>query len=379
MNPQKEERIRKEFAHIDTLYFNTAYFGPSPYRAKQKVSNALFKELDPSFYAYNTWMGIPDRMRRQIASLLGVNKANIALCTSTAATMNDIANGFPFQTEGGSIAFIKDDYPSLAIPWLLAGKNRGVDVHQLVHPLPDADWLAENLPKDCRVFSISHVTFDTGKKIDIESIGKLLKERGIFFIVDATQSFGGMPITKEEIRYIDVLSCSTYKWCLGPYGTAFAYYSDEATKLIEHRYGNWINSINSKNVTDLLNYTTETLPGARKFDRGQAPNMLANACLEASLELLNEIGLEDVQKHNHSVRDYFLENYPKEKYELVTPIDSMANIVCIKSKGIDAIELERELRHNQVDVSIRQGNVRLSFHLFNTRGEVETLIRSLDI
>ena len=66
MNDAQRELIKNEFSHIDSVYFNTAYFGPSPYRAKQKVSRALSKELDPSFQLYNTWMGIAERVREQI-------------------------------------------------------------------------------------------------------------------------------------------------------------------------------------------------------------------------------------------------------------------------------------------------------------------------
>ena len=55
------ELIKKEFHHLDTIFFNSAYFGPSPYSAKQKVNRALHKELDPSFFNYSTWMGIPER------------------------------------------------------------------------------------------------------------------------------------------------------------------------------------------------------------------------------------------------------------------------------------------------------------------------------
>ncbi len=378
MKAQASETIRKEFAHIDALYFNTAYFGPSPYRAKQKVSNALFKELDPSFTAYNTWMGIPDRIRTQIAKLLQVSPDNIALQSSTTDVISIVANGYKLKSDE-AVTTLNKEYPSNVLPWMLLKKNTGINLNMLETTMPTAEWLADNLPKNTKIFNISFVTFDTGKKIDLISIGKLMKERDIFFIVDATQALGGMPITEEELQYIDVLSCSCYKWLLGPYGTAFAYFSDEAIKKIEHKTGNWINSINSKNVYDLLNYTLETLPGARKFDRGQAPNMLANACLEASLELLNFIGLDEIEKHNHEIRNHFLDIFPKKKYELITPKEHMANIVCLKVKNLDPVELERELKHNLIDVSVRQGNIRLSFHLFNTKNQVDTLAQTLDI
>ncbi len=381
MKFEQVELIKKEFHHLDTIFFNSAYFGPSPYSAKQKVSRALNKELDPSFYNYNTWMGIPERMREMIAVLLECSPDNIMHTTSTSDVVNIIANGFPFK-EDDVVCAINHDYPSNVLPWMRAKETRGlnfqlIDLEDEIVPTPE--WLAKKLPKNCRIFDMSYVTFDTGKKMDIHGIGKLCQERGIFFIVDATQALGGMNISKEELAVIDVLACSSYKWMLGPYGHAFGYFSDKAINLVEHMAGNWINSPNSKVVYNLLDYTTETLPGARKFDRGQAANMLTNACLEAGLEFLTSVGLDTIQDHNHQLRDYFLDHYPKKKFELITPKDHMANILCLKATSSDAIDLERELKFRNVDVSIRQGNMRLSFHIFNTEDQVNELIRALDI
>ncbi len=379
--PAWNDLIKKEFHHLDTIYFNTAYFGPSPYSAKQKVSRALQKELDPSFHEYGNWIGIPERIRSLISDVTGFPVDNITHSTSTSDVINTIAHGFKFK-EGDHVASINKDYPSNVLPWMVCQKRRGItfDLLDLGNEVvPTSKWLEKNLHPNTRIFDISYVTFDTGKRMDLIDLGKFCRERDILFIVDATQALGGMGITAEELKYIDVLSCSSYKWMLGPYGHAFAYFSDRALDLVEHTTGNWIVSPNSKVVYNLLDYTEETLPGARKYDRGQSPNMLVNACFEASLELLRDLTLTKVQAANLALRDYFLENYPTNKFELITPRDHMGNIVCIKSKSIDPVELERELKYRNVDVSVRQGNVRLSFHLFNNKDQVEELIRALDI
>lgn len=381
MRPEFRELIRKEYHHLGTTFFNTAYFGPSPYSAKQKVARSLQKELDPSFYDYNTWMGISERMRTLIAKILGCSPDSITHQTSSSDVVNIVANGYPFK-EGDLVCAVDKDYPSNVLPWMLAEKNSHCKFQLLNlgnEILPSVDWLKKNLPKETKIFDISWVTFDTGKKVDILGIGKLCRERGILFVVDSTQALGGMPISQEELSYIDVLTCSTYKWMLGPYGTAFGYFSDRALELIQHKNANWILSPNSRVVYNLLDYTTETLPGARCYDRGQASNMLANSCLEAGLELIDEIGLDNIAEHNAELRDYFLDNYPKSKYNLITPKEAMGNILALKALNLDSITLERELKFRNVDISVRQGNLRISFHLFNTQDQVDQLISALDI
>lgn len=381
LRPETVEFIRKEFHHLDTTYFNTAYFGPSPYSAKQKVSRALQKELDPSFHSYANWIGIPERLRLELARLLNCSEDQIFHSTSSSDVFNIVANGYPFK-KGDVVCSIDKDYPSNVLPWMRAQETHGVEFKLLElgsQPLPTAEWLAANLPANCKVFDCSWVSFDTGKRIDVLEIGKLCRERDILFLLDATQAFGGMPISEEELSYVDVFSCSSYKWMLGPYGHAFGYMSKRAIEKIQHTTGNWIVSPNSKVVYNLLDYTTETLPGARKFDRGQAPNMLTMSCLEAGVEFLLEVGLENVAAHNASLRDRFLENYPKKKFQLMTPLEHKGNILALKAIAADPIELERELKYRNIDVSVRQGNVRLSFHIFNTPAQVDKLIEGLDL
>ncbi len=380
MDSVTQKLIDQEYQHLKSNYFNSAYFGPSPMSSKKLIEAAMEKELDPSFYEYNDWMGISERIRVKIAKLLNVDPMHITHSTSSSDVINIIANGFPFK-KGDRVAAINKDYPSNILPWMLAEKNHGIVFEKIDlegELLPTASWLEKKLAPDTKIFNMSWVTFDTGKKMDLIAIGKMLKNRGIMFVVDATQALGGMPITSEELSYIDVLTCSSYKWMLGPYGHAFAYFSKDAFEKIHHNNGNWILSPNSKVVYNLLDYTIETLPGARKYDRGQASNFLISACLEGALDFFDRVGLKNIEEHNIKVRNFFLDNFPKNKFNLVTPMEHMGNIVCVRSKGEDSIQLERELKAQNVDVSVRQGNVRISFHVFNTISQTEKLIKALD-
>ena len=373
--------IEKEYSHLKSIYFNSAYFGPSPIRSQETINKAMQRELDPSFYAYDDWMSISEKLRMKIAKLLDVSADDITHSTSSSDVINIVANGYMFE-KGDVVTAIDKDYPSNILPWMLAERLSDFKFEKLTlgdQVVPTAEWLESKLNPKTKIFNISYVTFDTGKKIDLVSIGKMLQSKNIMFIVDATQALGGVEITKEELSYIDILTCSSYKWMLGPYGHAFAYFNKKAQDKIYHRNANWILSPNSKVVYNLLDYTTETLPGARQYDRGQAANLLCSGCLEGSLSFLLEVGLPNIRAHNLEIRNYFLEHYPKNKFILVTPKEHMGNIVCLKSISGDSLVLEAELKKRNVDVSVRQGNIRLSFHIFNTKTQVDELIKALDI
>ena len=377
----KTDLVKREFAHLSSLYFNSAYFGPSPYRTKQRVEQALQKDLDPSFYAYQIWTAIAERLREKIAGLLGCSPDSIFHSTSTSDVVSLVANGMDWK-KGDQVCSLNREYPSNVLPWMVAQNHYPFEFCLLdiePHTVPTREWLEKNIPPHCRVLNISWVAFESGKCCDLEEVGRFCREREICFLVDATQGFGGMAITPKELSFVDVLACSTYKWMLAPYGHAFGYFSEEATRKVRHQSGNWTVSANAQDISGLLDYTDKTLPGARKFERGQPANMLLNAGLESSLDLLTEIGLDNIQEHNRELCAFFLDNFPQKKFELITPRDHMANIICLKTRHqSDSGHLEEQLEKSNICASTREGSLRLSFHLYNDREQVGRLIQVLE-
>jgi selenocysteine lyase/cysteine desulfurase len=164
---------------------------------------------------------------------------------------------------------------------------------------------------------------------------------------------------------------------LGPYGHAFAYWSERALREVENVHLSWQASVGA-GAGNLLNYTTETLPGARRFDRSEAPNFHSMKMLLPTLDVLADAGLTRIEEHNRALVTRFLESYPRAKYEMITPIGEHANIICLRQKGgADAQALQAALIEKKIDASVREGNLRLSFHLFNTFEQVDRLVQAL--
>ena len=363
-----QDKVDSEFSHVNSLYFNTAYFGPSPLRAKEEVQKALKRELDPSFYGYEEWKGIADFVREQFARILSCSPDCIAHGTSVSDFNNTIALGYHFR-EGDVICVPQREYPSNVLPWMLAEKRGKVKLHF---------WdLNEELPRGCRILNMSQVSFETGKRVDIKKIGTLARKKGILFILDVTQGLGGLSLSKEEFSFVDILTCSSYKWILGPYGHAFAYFSPKAQELIDYTHATWTKSPNSQQAENLLNYTIDPLPGARKYDRGQPSNMLTLACLKGSLALLDELGLETIEEHNQKLCTHLLDNLSCDKLKPLADRELMANILSFDVRGIDPFTLMEQLKKKNVDLSVREGRLRLSIHLFNTKEQVDKLLHIL--
>ncbi len=91
------------------------------------------------------------------------------------------------------------------------------DANGLIQP----EMVSEALRGDTTVVSIMHVNNELGTRNDIASIGKVCRDRKIFFHVDAAQSAGKTPIDVEEMN-VDMMSFSAHK-LYGPKGIGALY------------------------------------------------------------------------------------------------------------------------------------------------------------
>ncbi|CAI8377094.1 MAG: Cysteine desulfurase IscS [SAR92 bacterium MED-G29] len=91
------------------------------------------------------------------------------------------------------------------------------DTNGLIQPQMVADAIRE----DTTVVSIMHVNNELGTLNDIAAIGKICRERKVFFHVDAAQSAGKTPIDVEAM-YVDMMSFSAHK-IYGPKGIGALY------------------------------------------------------------------------------------------------------------------------------------------------------------
>src|SRR5690606_25038292 len=83
--------------------------------------------------------------------------------------------------------------------------------------------LLERLDRgDVGVFAVSSVQFSTGFRADLERFGRFCRERDIFFVVDAIQSLGQIPLDVEA-ACIDIVATGGQKWLCAPFGTGFCY------------------------------------------------------------------------------------------------------------------------------------------------------------
>jgi len=163
-----------------------------------------------------------EKSRKTIADLMGANPNEIVFTGSATESNNLALKGIAFanKNKGKHIIISSIEHPCIAesAKWLekqgFAITKLKVDKYGLVDPLD----VKKTIRKDTILVSVIHASNEIGTIQDIGKIGKVCKEKGIYFHTDAAQSFAKIPIDVNKMN-IDLLTASSHKM-YGPKGTA---------------------------------------------------------------------------------------------------------------------------------------------------------------
>jgi cysteine desulfurase len=173
---------------------------------------------------------ILEESREKVADLIGAKPEEIIFTGSATESNNLALKGVAFalarrspKGEGGHIIISSIEHPCVveSANWLEKQGFRitriSVDRYGLVNP---AD-VKKAIRKDTVLVSIIHASNEIGTIQPIEEIGRICKEKKIYFHTDASQSFGKIPINVNKMN-IDLLTASSHK-IYGPKGAACLY------------------------------------------------------------------------------------------------------------------------------------------------------------
>jgi selenocysteine lyase/cysteine desulfurase len=137
-----------------------------------------------------------------------------------------------------------------------------------------------------RLLAVSAVQFASGLRLDLARLGQGCRQRGVLFCVDAIQQIGALPFDVQHYQ-CDFAMADGHKWMLGPEGLGVFYCRSALRRRLKlHAYG-WHML---EQLGDFERRTWQPARSARRFEPG-SPNMLGACALEASLSLLEDVGM----------------------------------------------------------------------------------------
>lgn len=311
-----------------------------------------------------------------LARFLGASRDEVEILEDTTAGINAAVAGLRLQ-RGDRVVVSDVEHYAGRVTWAYAADRLGleIDVVPARGGLVEVEDVEAVLCGRTRVVSLSHVSFMTGSMIDAPALGSILRERGIFSVLDAAQSLGVLDVAAEDLGW-DLVAFPGYKWCLGPEGTGGFYLAREAWDRLDPP------AVSGGGMLERTLDGEYTLaPGARRYADSN-PSLLDHFLLGGSLDYLGSVGLSKIEEYCRRLADAFvagLGGIPGA--ELITPEDPRyrATLIVFTLAGADPEAVASGLF--EAGIHLRTvpgtGGLRASFHLYNTMEDVEALLHEL--
>lgn len=358
----------------EVLYLNHAAVAPWPKRTVEAVSQFAQENMQRGATDYPHWLEVETALRKKLAKLINApSQKNIALQKNTSEGLSVIAYGLNWQP--GDIIVISDqEFPSNRIVWESL-QSLGVKVVEVALNGPDPEQaIIEALTPSVKLLSISSVQYGTGLALDLEKLGAACRQRDILYCIDAIQSIGALPFNVQT-NQADFVVADGHKWMLGPEGVALFYINDRMLNQLKlHQFG-W-HMVKLRGNYDVKEW--EPASDAKRYECG-SPNMLGTYALNSSLELLLEVGVNQVQEQLLSNIQY-LEELLSQRDDLELLTDTQrplrSGIITFKHKQIASTELFEHLKKAGIVCAYRGGGIRFSPHFYTPK---ERLKRAVDL
>lgn len=246
-----------------------------------------------------------------------------------------------------------------------------------------ADNIKKEIRHNTKLIVINHASNVLGTIQHIGEIGKIARDAGVKFMVDASQSAGVISMDVEKDN-IDMLAFSGHKGLFGPQGTG-ALYVREGIELKELKQG--ATGSNSKLITQ---------PGfiPDRYESGTM-NTPGIAGLCEGIKFINRVGRRNIQKHEELLMEYLLKELSERSYVRIYGSKSPLNrnaVVSMNIEGVDCSLVGDFL--NSKGIAVRtgyhsaplihgmigtngSGTVRISPGYFNTYDDMDALIKGI--
>ncbi|GAE33222.1 cysteine desulfurase [Halalkalibacter akibai] len=310
----------------------------------------------------------------------------IVFTRGTTTALNLVAGSYGRDNlkEGDEIVISMMEHHSNIIPWQQVAKVTGATLKYLpLQPdgtidLADAETTITN---NTKIVSVMHVSNVLGTINPIKEIAEIAHRNGAIMVVDGAQSTPHMKIDVKDLD-CDFFAFSGHKM-VGPTGIGALYGKKALLEKMEpiEFGGEMIDFVG------LQDSTWKELPW--KFEGG-TPIIAGAIGLGAAIDFLQEVGLDEIAKHEHELASYAIER--------MSEIDGMSIFGPKHRAGVVTFNLDDVHPHDVATVldaegiAVRAGHhcaqplmkwlevtatARASFYLYNTKEDVDALYKGL--
>jgi selenocysteine lyase/cysteine desulfurase len=358
------------------IYLNAASTGPMPASAVAAADEWTRLRAQPQRIALSRMQDAAATARAQFAALVGAAADEIALMPNTTYGLNLAARALPFAP--GVLLTFAGEFPSCVYPFqALVSRGLTLELIPLRDALPDEDALVAAIAReDVSGVVVSWVQFATGFVADLERIGAACRARGIPFVVDGIQGCAVLPIDLHALP-VDMFATGAQKWQLSPWGTGFVYVRRALLEQLEPHDVGWACMTAAGDYGRLTDYRFDFWPDARRFE---VVTLAYHdfAVANVSTRLLLDVGPAAAEAHIASLLDVcFAWSDTRTDVRVITPRDRTRRAGVFAFAVPEMGRAMQTLKRLGVAFVVREGYIRLSPHVYNTREEMERVVAAL--
>ncbi len=367
------ENWRTEFPVTESfIYMNHAGVAPLSNRVRDAMVAFVNDATVNGAVHVDTWVEMAELCRSNAAQLINADATEVAFMKNTTQGILIAANGIDWN-EGDNVVTTSVEFPANVYPWWSLKARYGVETRMVPERegLILIEDLAAAIDEKTRVVTISHVEFASGFRNNIKEIGKICRERDIWFVVDAIQSLGAIEVDVKS-SYVDILAADGHKWLLAPEGAAIFYCDKEKLERLINTNIGWASVVNPR---DFLNYDLTQKPDATRFEEGSY-NSVGLYGLNAAISLLIEVGISQIETQILHLTSQLIDGLLSKGYQVNTPLEhsERAGIVVFESNQYTPVELFEMLHKHNIITAERGSGVRVSPHFYNAESEIAQLL-----
>jgi selenocysteine lyase/cysteine desulfurase len=357
-------------------YLNCAYMAPLSRGVEGAAHAAMLRQRAPVDIPPAEYFTGPHTLRSAFARLINAPRAEqIAIVPSVSYAMETAARNIPLTREH-NVVVIGEEFPSAVLPWRSAARASGATLRTVGRTMHWNEALYDAIDRDTAVVVLAHVHWSDGTRFDVVSLAARAREVGAAVVIDGTQSVGALAFDVAAVQP-DLLVCAGYKWLMGGYGLAVAYYGERLLHgtPLEHV---WTSQTGSDDFARLAEYRDAFRADASRFDGGERASFTLVPMLRTSIDQLLLWGTDAIQRHCSALVEPWIEKFLAAGVTMDDPATRTAHLFALRfADERNAGEVAERLRRNNVHLSVRGDALRVSPHLYNDDEDMAALCDAL--
>ncbi len=374
-------KIRKDFGVTHRkAYFQSAGMSPIP----RKVLKTICKSYEKIYlHGDEFWpqdLELVGDLRKMLGRHINTDGQNVQFLHNTSLAFSLVALSLK-RTFGNDINLVSlwDEFPATTVPF----EYQGIKI-KYVKPSQgryEVEQIIEAVDEQTRGIVCSFVQYGTGFRLNLEALGHAAKEKGLLFMVNATQGFPIFPIDVEAM-HIDVLCASLHKLgCAAHVGTLF-FTAPAYRERFRAPIAGWLSVLPPPNdfIPTAKGEPLQIHSDANQYCFGTI-NLQALIGLKTAFEYMGKIGWENIRIYiNMLIARAIFKLRQIPEVEIISPHShphEQSGIISFNLSNYNNAQCVEFLEKKGIITSLRQNNIRISCNFFNNKRDIDNLAEGL--